>query len=52
MLPLNATIVRINEESPAVRTFFFDFQFETMKPGQFVMVWGQGRGRDSHGPIE
>jgi len=42
MLPLNATIVRINEESPAVRTFFFDFQFETMKPGQFVMVWVRG----------
>ncbi|AKB53424.1 MULTISPECIES: dihydroorotate dehydrogenase electron transfer subunit [Methanosarcina] len=42
MLPLNATIVQINEESPAVRTFFFDFQFETMKPGQFVMVWVRG----------
>ncbi len=42
MLPLNATIVKINEESPLVRTFFFDFQFETMKPGQFVMVWVRG----------
>lgn len=42
MLPLNATIVQINEESPAVRTFFFDFQFETMEPGQFVMVWVRG----------
>jgi dihydroorotate dehydrogenase electron transfer subunit len=42
MLPLNATIVRIDEESPSVRTFFFDFQFETMKPGQFVMVWVRG----------
>jgi dihydroorotate dehydrogenase electron transfer subunit len=42
MLPLNATIVRINEESPLVRTFFFDFQFEDMKPGQFVMVWVRG----------
>jgi dihydroorotate dehydrogenase electron transfer subunit len=42
MLPLNATIVQINEESPSVRTFFFDFQFETMKPGQFVMVWVRG----------
>jgi len=42
MLPLNATIVRINEESPSIRTFFFDFQFETMKPGQFVMVWVRG----------
>ncbi|AKB52513.1 Dihydroorotate dehydrogenase electron transfer subunit [Methanosarcina barkeri str. Wiesmoor] len=42
MLPLNATIVQINEESPLVRTFFFDFQFETMEPGQFVMVWVRG----------
>ena len=42
MLPLNATIVRINEESPSIRTFFFDSQFETMKPGQFVMVWVRG----------
>ncbi len=42
MLPLNATIVRINEESPSVRTFFFDPYFEIMKPGQFVMVWIRG----------
>jgi dihydroorotate dehydrogenase electron transfer subunit len=42
MLPLNATILRINEESPSVKTFFFDLQFETMKPGQFVMVWVRG----------
>jgi len=42
MLPLNATIIRINEESPSVRTFFFDHQFETMQPGQFVMVWVRG----------
>jgi dihydroorotate dehydrogenase electron transfer subunit len=42
MLPLNATIIKINEESPSVRTFFFDHQFETMNPGQFVMVWVRG----------
>lgn len=42
MLPLNATIEKITEESPSVRTFFFDFQFETMEPGQFVMVWVRG----------
>ncbi len=42
MLPLNAIIVRINEESPSIRTFFFDLQFETMKPGEFVMVWVRG----------
>lgn len=40
--PLNATIIRINDESPSVRTFFFDLQFETMEPGQFVMVWVRG----------
>lgn len=42
MLPLNATIEKITEESPSVRTFFFDFRFETMEPGQFVMVWVRG----------
>lgn len=42
MLPLNATIVKITEESPSVKTFFFDLQFETMEPGQFVMVWVRG----------
>jgi dihydroorotate dehydrogenase electron transfer subunit len=42
MLPLNATIVRITEESPSVRTFFFDNEFETMESGQFVMVWIRG----------
>lgn len=42
MLPLNATITRIIEESSSVRTFFFDLQFETMGPGQFVMVWVRG----------
>ena len=42
MLPLNATILQITEESPFVRTFFFDLNFETMEPGQFVMVWVRG----------
>jgi dihydroorotate dehydrogenase electron transfer subunit len=42
MLPLNAIIVKIIKESPSIRTFFFDLQFETMKPGQFVMVWVRG----------
>jgi len=42
MFTLNATIVRITEESPSVRTFFFDLEFETMEPGQFVMVWVRG----------
>ena len=42
MLPLNATIIQITEESPSVRTFFFDLNFENMVPGQFVMVWVRG----------
>jgi dihydroorotate dehydrogenase electron transfer subunit len=42
MLPLNATITGITEESPSVRTFFFDLRFEPVEPGQFVMVWIRG----------
>lgn len=42
MLPLNATIKQITEESPLIRTFFFDLRFEDMEPGQFVMVWVRG----------
>ncbi|HWR25905.1 MAG TPA: dihydroorotate dehydrogenase electron transfer subunit [Methanosarcina sp.] len=42
MLPLNATITKITEESPSVRTFFFDLRFEPLEPGQFVMVWIRG----------
>ncbi len=42
MLPLNATILQITEESPSVRTFFFDLHFEAMEPGQFLMVWVRG----------
>ena len=42
MLPLNATITQIIEESPLIRTFFFDHKFEDMEPGQFVMVWVTG----------
>lgn len=42
MLPLNATITQIIEESPLIRTFFFDHKFEDMEPGQFVMVWVRG----------
>jgi dihydroorotate dehydrogenase electron transfer subunit len=42
MLPINATITQIIEESPLIRTFFFDHRFEDMEPGQFVMVWVRG----------
>jgi dihydroorotate dehydrogenase electron transfer subunit len=40
--PLNATVIRITQESPSVKTFFFDLHFKTMEPGQFVMVWVRG----------
>ncbi|MFY1113163.1 MAG: dihydroorotate dehydrogenase electron transfer subunit [Methanosarcinaceae archaeon] len=42
MIPLNATIEKIMEESPFIRTFVFDHRFEEMEPGQFVMVWVRG----------
>lgn len=41
-VPFNAIITRITDESPSVRTFFFDLNFETLEPGQFVMVWVRG----------
>ncbi len=42
MLPLNAIITQITEESPWSGLFFFDHRFEDMEPGQFVMVWVRG----------
>lgn len=41
-IPLNATITQVIDESPSVRTFFFDLNFEAFEPGQFVMVWVRG----------
>jgi dihydroorotate dehydrogenase electron transfer subunit len=40
-LPVPVTITRIKQESPTVRTLFFDQAFE-FSPGQFVMVWVPG----------
>lgn len=40
-LPVPVTIVRVKEETPSVRTFFFDRSFP-FSPGQFVMVWVPG----------
>jgi dihydroorotate dehydrogenase electron transfer subunit len=40
-LPVPVTVVRVKQESPSVRTFFFDRPF-TFSPGQFVMVWVPG----------
>jgi dihydroorotate dehydrogenase electron transfer subunit len=42
MRPVNALITTIVEESPSIRTFFFDASFDTATPGQFVMVWVRG----------
>ena len=41
MRPVNAVITKIVDETPAIRTFFFDTSFELI-PGQFVMVWIRG----------
>jgi dihydroorotate dehydrogenase electron transfer subunit len=39
--PVPVNIVRVKQETPTVRTFFFDRSF-TFSPGQFVMVWVPG----------
>ena len=41
MRPVNAVITKIVDETPAIRTLFFDTSFELV-PGQFVMVWIRG----------
>jgi len=41
MKPVNAEITKIVDETPTIRTFFFDTSFELI-PGQFVMVWIRG----------
>ena len=41
MMPVNAIITKVVEETPGIRTFFFDTSFELV-PGQFVMVWIRG----------
>lgn len=41
MKPVNVVITKVVEETPTVRTFFFDTSFES-EPGQFVMVWIRG----------
>jgi len=41
MRPVNVVIEKIVEETPTIRTFFFDTSFELI-PGQFVMVWIRG----------
>ncbi|GFO96029.1 dihydroorotate dehydrogenase electron transfer subunit [groundwater metagenome] len=41
MRPVNAVITKVVEETPTIRTFFFDTSFEPI-PGQFVMVWIRG----------
>ncbi len=41
MKPVNAVITKIVNETPTIRTFFFDTSFESI-PGPFVMVWIRG----------
>lgn len=41
MKPVNAVITKIVDETPTIRTFFFDTSF-VPEPGQFVMVWIRG----------
>ncbi|MDD1720325.1 MAG: dihydroorotate dehydrogenase electron transfer subunit [Methanoregulaceae archaeon] len=40
-LPTVVEITRVVEETPSVRTFYFDHRFSFI-PGQFVMVWVPG----------
>ena len=41
LLPLPVLITGVTEETPAIRTFFFDREFSFI-PGQFVMIWVPG----------
>jgi len=41
MMPINARITRIVDETPSTKTFFLDLTLDS-KPGQFVMVWIRG----------
>src|SRR3989337_4340776 len=41
MKPVNVIITKVVDETPTIRTFFFDTSFELI-PGQFMMVWIRG----------
>ncbi len=41
MKPVNVSITEVIEETPTIKTFYFDTSFELI-PGQFVMVWIRG----------
>jgi dihydroorotate dehydrogenase electron transfer subunit len=41
MKPVNAVITEVVDETPTIRTFFFETSFDT-EPGQFVMAWIRG----------
>ncbi|MCX9076298.1 MAG: dihydroorotate dehydrogenase electron transfer subunit [Candidatus Methanoperedens sp.] len=41
MKPVNVIITKVVDETPTIRTFFFDTSFELI-PGRFVMVWIRG----------
>lgn len=41
MRPINSVIKEIREETPLVKTFFFDASLDP-KPGQYMMLWVRG----------
>ena len=41
MKPINAVITKIVDETPSIKTVFFNKSFQ-QQPGQFVMVWVRG----------
>ncbi|MCS3923390.1 dihydroorotate dehydrogenase electron transfer subunit [Methanosalsum natronophilum] len=42
MRPINARIIDIVNETPTIRTFFFDTELKSENIGQFAMVWVRG----------
>ncbi|MBN1134420.1 MAG: dihydroorotate dehydrogenase electron transfer subunit [Methanosarcinaceae archaeon] len=42
MRPVNSVIIKIVDDSPSIKTFFFDTSFDSSTAGQFVMVWVRG----------
>ena len=40
-MPLQVSLTEIKNETPSVKTFYFNQEF-SFEPGQFVMVWVPG----------
>ncbi|MCE8422994.1 MAG: dihydroorotate dehydrogenase electron transfer subunit [Candidatus Methanoperedens sp.] len=41
MMPINTVITEVVDETPTIKTFFFDKTLDSI-PGQFVMIWIRG----------